>query len=289
MSKFQTDIIENACECPFYVKSGETRKCFIKSMIPVNIATAVVEGPNSFNESNWDKDCKGLLGYCHVIPLLYNMDAEVPISPEDSAINDFSPFSNSDEIEADNEEDYEDEDEIDVEVGISENNPYLVEYDVLVYPTNEALLIDDDELNQRSGGSVQDECEYKYKDIVVKMGQIYPTSNGSSKKFKSGIKSKTIYHAVVASASRLVSPEAIKKTVYNALYLANSQKLESIAFIPADCGTFPLDESALNQLTSISAYLQTVDREKLYLKRIHIIMQDKESLRAYNEYFERIF
>ena len=58
MIKIKTDSINNACECPFYVNHSDGKKrCFIKTMVSLPIAVAMVDGDNSLNPENWEIDC----------------------------------------------------------------------------------------------------------------------------------------------------------------------------------------------------------------------------------------
>ena len=161
-------------------------------------------------------------------------------------------------------------------------NPYLVKADVLVYPTNNMLNIDDVLLNKFSRGKVQAECDQIPKPI--KMGHVYITSNGDE---NTQVKPKSIYHAVVSGESRLVNEEDIKTAVRKSLLLADQNNAANIVFIPCDCGTYDINDTARVQLAAIKTYLQSNKESKL--KNIFIVMEDEESFNTFEEYYNRIF
>lgn len=161
-------------------------------------------------------------------------------------------------------------------------NPYLVKADVLVYPANNMLNVDDALLNRFSRGTIQAECDQIPKPI--KMGHVYITSNGGE---NSQVKPKHVYHAVVAGESRLVNEEDIKASVRKSLLLADQNNAANVVFIPCDCGTYDINDTARVQLASIKTYLQSNKESKL--KNIFIVMEDEESFNTFEEYYNRIF
>lgn len=161
-------------------------------------------------------------------------------------------------------------------------NPYLVKADVIVYPTNIILTIDDVLLHRMSLGQVQKELDQIKKPIH--MGTVYETSNGGE---KSKIVPQKIFHAVVAGESRLVNEEDIKSATRKALLLADMQKLEKISMIPADCGTYDINDTARVQLAAIMQYFLSYKNSGI--KRIFMCMEDKESLESFQEYYKRVF
>jgi len=143
-------------------------------------------------------------------------------------------------------------------------------------------LANDVLLNRFSRGTIQTECDQIPKPI--KMGHVYITSNGGE---NSQIKPKHIYHAVVAGESRLVNEEDIKTSVRKSLLLADQNNAANIVFIPCDCGTHDINDTARVQLASIKTYLQSNKESKL--KNIFIVMEDEESFNTFEEYYNRIF
>jgi hypothetical protein len=161
-------------------------------------------------------------------------------------------------------------------------NPYLVKADVLVYPTNTVLTIDDPLLHRSSRGIIQVECDNLPKPI--KMGAVYITSNGGE---GSKVAAKKIYHAVVAGESRLVNEEDIKSATRKALHIADDGEPKNIVILPADCGTHDINDVARVQLAAVKTYLQA--KKDCSIKNIFIVMDDEESLVTYREYYNRIF
>ena len=161
-------------------------------------------------------------------------------------------------------------------------NPYLVKADAIVCPTNIILTIDDAMLHKMSFGKVQKELDLVKKPIH--MGTVYETTNGGE---KSRIVPLKIFHAVVAGESRLVNEEDIKSATRKALLLADMQKLEKISMIPADCGTYDINDTARVQLAAIMQYFAA--NKNTGIKRVFLLMEDKESLESFQEYYKRVF
>ncbi len=162
------------------------------------------------------------------------------------------------------------------------SNPYLVKADILMYPTNNILTIDDPLLHRMSRGLIQEQCDKIQKPI--KMGTVYITNNGGE---QSKVQARQIYHAVVAGESRLVNEQDIKLATRKSLHLANSFKAKNIVMLPTDCGTHDINDTARVQLSAIKTYLQT--EKDCQIKNIFIVMEDKESFDVFEEYYQRIF
>jgi O-acetyl-ADP-ribose deacetylase (regulator of RNase III) len=161
-------------------------------------------------------------------------------------------------------------------------NPYLVKADILIHPTNIGLTIDDPLLNRMSRGIIQSELDRFQKPI--KMGTVYITSNGGE---NSKVKSQKIYHATVAGESRLVNEVDLKSAMRKALLLADEEQARNVVVIPADCGTHDINDTARVQLAAIKTYLSTAKDSQI--KNIFLVMEDEESYRVYEEYYNRIF
>jgi len=87
------------------------------------------------------------------------------------------------------------------------DNPYLVKTDILVYPIDISLSIDDPLLNRMTLGKVQEELDKFQKPIH--MGTVYITSPGDE---RTKIKAKTIFHSTVAGVSKLVNEQDVKSS-----------------------------------------------------------------------------
>ena len=161
-------------------------------------------------------------------------------------------------------------------------NPYVIKTDILVYPTNTVLTVDDPILHRYSRGIIQLECDRLPKPI--KMGSVYETSNGGD---GTKVQAKRIYHAVVAGESRLVNEEDIKMATRKALHMADDGHPKNIVMLPADCGTHDINDVARVQLAAIKTYLQS--KKDCSIKNIFLVMEDEESLAVYSEYYKRIF
>jgi O-acetyl-ADP-ribose deacetylase (regulator of RNase III) len=281
--KIKLQTLNDVAECPFYVKQNKNRFCFMKSNIAAAQAYNAVDN-SDFELSSWSNDCKGEFENCTFIDLLYDTNETNDNKQTDSELyQDFDPFeeeSDAPEIK----EKIDPEDLVFVKV-VGVENVYSVKVDALVYPNNQMLIIDDEELNYRSFDKIQDELNK----IVppVQMGAVYKTSNGGT--HKGAIVPKIIYHAVVATQTRLVNEGAISKSTVKALSQADADGCESIAFLPMDCGNFDLHQTANAQLSAIYNFLDTVASKNI--KNIFIITtkNDKVTLDIFNEKFDRIF
>lgn len=161
-------------------------------------------------------------------------------------------------------------------------NPYLIKADVLVYPSNNVLMIDDPLLNRMSRGAIQQELDQIPKPI--KMGNVYVSKSGNS---NTQVQPKTIYHAVVAGESRLVNEEDIKTSIRKCLHLALNNKVKNIVMLPPDCGTLDINDTARVHLSAIKTFLQI--EKSCDLKNIFIVMSDQDSFDVYENYYKRIF
>ena len=315
--KIQIGQLEEACNCPFYVKDGKgRRRCFIKQTTSVAVAMSMVEDNPDFDSDVWDQDCKGEYSACSVLPLLYAPEAPaasaLSVHREMDGIEEFDPFEDE-EAEAEGDAQAEPAEEtvqVEVEPPVKQSatatvqvklrvvkSPYHVNADALVYPTNQLLLIDDEDLNYYSQGVIQKECQ----DIVslakrsaggtkpegIRMGEVYSTSNGGS--IKNGVVPKRIYHAVVASQMRLVNSQAIKDATSQALLVADSNGVRVLAMMPADCGTHDIYQTAEAQLRAIYNFLRMNNTRSLEYVVLVIDAADSVCQEAYQDYFDLIF
>ena len=233
-----------SCKCPIYLSDN----CVLKSNLSNNFIQKL------FNISKiTESDCKGLVENCSFIDK-NEVPNEVPTISEDSSTK--------------------------VSIHVCEN-PYLVKCDVLVYPTNIVLTIDDPLLHRMSRGNIQAELDKYTKPI--QMGTVYTTGNGGE---NSKVQPKNIYHAVVAGESRLVNEEDIKSSTRKALHLIAQHDFKNVVMVPPDCGTHDIYDTARVHLSSIKTFLQT---QKTNIKNIFIVMSDKESYDVYEQYYKRIF
>ncbi len=288
--KIKLQSIEDACDCPFYVKSPKSKRfCFVKQNMSPAQSMALVEENSDFDPLSWNDDCKGEFEKCAIVSLLYKLkEEESVIAPADlESIEDYNPFEeySEDEPEEEPEEEAtEPEDLIFVKI-VGVDNIYSVKADALIYPNNQILQIDDDELNYRSHNRVQDELDKIAPPVAL--GTVFQTGNGGD--HKGGIKAKRIYHAVVATQSRLVNETGIIKSVVKSLTQADEDGCETVVMLPMDCGTFDLHHTAYAQLNAIYKFLETVNAKNI--KNIFIITtkNDKVTLDIFNEKFDRIF
>ena len=291
--KIKLQSIEDACDCPFYVLSSKSKRfCFIKQNMSPAQSMALVEENQDFDPLSWNEDCQGKFENCAIVSLLYNVKdisspkEEIIAPPDLESIEDYNPFEEYSEEEGEQEESEqaEPEDLIFVKI-VGVDNVYSVKADALIYPNNQILQIDDDELNRRSYNKIQDELDKIAP--PVSLGTVFQTGNGGD--HKGGIKAKKIYHAVVATQSRLVNETAIIKSVVKSLTQADEDGCETVVMLPMDCGTFDLHATAYAQLNAIYKFLETVNAKNL--KNIFIITtkNDKVTLDIFNEKFDRIF
>ena len=149
--KIKLQSIEDACDCPFYVLSSKSKRfCFIKQNMSPAQSMALVEENPDFDPLSWNEDCNGKFENCAIVSLLYNVsDISAPkeelIAPADlESIEDYNPFEEYSE-EQQEPEVTEPEDLIFVKI-VGVDNVYSVKADALIYPNNQILQIDDDEL-----------------------------------------------------------------------------------------------------------------------------------------------
>lgn len=290
MNKIRVMPVSSACECPFYVEdTAGVRGCFFKKLTNANVAAAMVAN-DAYDTSEWDAECGGEYAACSILPLLWELNAEESQEEEieERAVDSDEGAEKYNEEQVDDEEEGNDvgEEEIaepTVNVSIHQvTNPYQVKGDVLVYPTNNLLTIDDPLLNRMSRGMIQAECDSVQRPI--KMGHVYATSNGGE---KSAVKSKAVFHAVVAGPSRLVNEQDMKSALRKSLRLAEDMGAKNVVMLPCDCGTHDINDAARVQLAAIQTFLQTHKTENL--QNIFVVMEDEDSLEVFKEYFERIF
>jgi O-acetyl-ADP-ribose deacetylase (regulator of RNase III) len=301
-----------------------SRQCFFKTVVTPPVAMMLVEGENSFTPELYTRDCGGEYQHCAFIPLLYHMDeanidpaassaqtekVSAPTEQKsnltgpklaDTGIDDFNPF---DDQESDiavlaqvptpevRKEPEVVEEKVPpppfqgVQVKVARvTNPYLVKADVLVYPANNLLIVDDPLLVRMTNGKVQDQCDEIPRPII--MGNVYITQ-GKTLSGNVAIKQDAIYHAVVAGASRLVNTQDIASSIRKALLTAEANGATSVAMLPCDNGTHDLNQSALVQLSTVSQFLKSMKLESL--RHIFIVMEDQESLATFETYYRRIF
>lgn len=161
-------------------------------------------------------------------------------------------------------------------------NPYAVKCDLLVYPTNIVLTVDDPLLNRLSRGVIQQECDAIARPI--RMGHVYATSNGGE---HSGVKAKAVLQAVVAGPSRLVNESDVNSSMMKSLILAENIGAETVVILPFDCGTHDLNNIARVQLAAVNKFLKT--HETKSLKHVFFVAEDEDSIEVFEEYFDRIF
>jgi O-acetyl-ADP-ribose deacetylase (regulator of RNase III) len=245
--------------CPLYI--SQAKSCFVKLSSNERLYASITGTKLPLVNESWSHNCEGSFDLCSF------KERQVQV---EASVEETKPEKPKEEKKG-------------TKVSIHKiENPYLVKADVLVYPTNNMLNIDDVLLNRFSRGKVQAECDQIPKPI--KMGHVYITSNGDE---NTQVKPKSIYHAVVSGESRLVNEEDIKTAVRKSLLLADQNNAANIVFIPCDCGTYDINDTARVQLAAIKTYLQSNKESKL--KNIFIVMEDEESFNTFEEYYNRIF
>ena len=250
--------------CPLYL---ENRNCFVKTTSTTQSVSYFTKIDLPLIQNKWEVDCEGDRDRCSFL----TVDSMVEEEKAEEAEEQPKP---KDEPKPERKG---------TKVSIHKiENPYAVKADVLIFPANNVLYIDDVKLHRLSKGKIQEECDKFQKPI--KMGHVYITSNGGE---NSQVKPKSIYHAVVAGESRLVNEEDIKTSVRKSLLLADQNNAANVVFIPCDCGTHDINDTARVQLASIKTYLQSNKESKL--KNIFIVMEDEESFNTFEEYYNRIF
>ena len=240
--------------CPVYLSSGD---CLVKVLSNPRLSSFISKIQLNVVIESWGKDCQGDRNLC---TFKHQIEEESPPEPTPEPVIDTKTKISIHKIE----------------------NPYLVKADVLVYPTNIGLTIDDPLLNRMSRGVVQNELDRFQKPI--NMGTVYITSNGGE---NSKVKARKIYHATVSGESRLVNEVDLKSAMRKALFLADEEQARNVLLIPADCGTHDINDAARVQLAAIKTYLQSAKESNI--KNIFIVMEDEESYQVYEEYYNRIF
>lgn len=247
-------------KCPSYLGNN----CVFKSLFTKNFNSKIFGLELQTLDQRYANNCEGFVSKCSF-----------------SKTNQVSQESPDPEPEPQQEEPVVEDSQVKVSIHQIEN-PYVVKADVLVYPTNNVLTIDDPLLNRYSYNKIQQECDKIPKPI--NMGSVYVTSNGGE---SSKIQSKQIIHAVVAGESRLVNEADIKLATRKALHIAKESKVRNIVMLPPDCGTHDIQDAARVQLSAIYTFLQT--EKDVSFKNIFIVMEDKESYDVYKEYYKRVF
>lgn len=246
-------------KCPLYLQSSE---CTLKLISNPRIISFFLKQDFPVLQEKWNNDCQGNLINCS-----FSLQTQAQES-----IKEVIEESKQPELVLES-----------TKVSIHKvENPYLVKSDVIVYPTNIALTIDDPILNRMSRGRIQAECDKFSKPI--KMGTVYVTSNGFG---DTKVKAQKVYHAVVAGESRLVNEADTKSAIKKALILANQDEARNVVMLPSDCGTLDINDAARVQLSAIKTFLTT--EKECKIKNIFLVMEDEESYNTYEEYYNRIF
>jgi O-acetyl-ADP-ribose deacetylase (regulator of RNase III) len=244
--------------CPLYIQ--DKKICFVKLTSNEFITSSLLQKSLPMLKENWSNECSGDLNLCSFKEKI----EEAPEAPKEAPKEEPKQITGT-------------------KVSIHKHtNPYAVKSDFIYYPTNSILTIDDQLLNNLSKNKVQEECDRLKK--PYKMGNIYITSNGGE---NSLVKAKNIIHGVVAGESRLVNEEDIRSSTRYALLHASLNGAQSIVMIPADCGTHDIYDTARVQLSAVKTFLQSNDL--LSLKNIYFVMEDEESYKTFQEYYNRIF
>lgn len=246
-------------KCPLYLQSSE---CTLKLISNPRIVSFFLKQEFPVLQEKWNNDCQGNLRNCSFLTQIQVQETIKEVVEETK--------QTETTLES-------------TKVSIHKvENPYLVKSDVIVYPTNIALTIDDPLLNRMSRGRIQVECDKFSKPI--KMGTVYVTSNGFG---DTKVKAQKVYHAVVAGESRLVNEADTKSAIKKALILANQDEARNVVMLPSDCGTLDINDAARVQLSAIKTFLTT--EKECKIKNIFLVMEDEESYNTYEEYYNRIF
>ena len=247
--------------CPVYLSSGD---CLVKVLSNPRLSSFLTKIQLDLVVENWHKDCKGDKSLC----TFSIQEEKIAPEPEPEPVSEPTP-----EVIVDQK----------TKISIHKiENPYLVKSDVLIYPTNIGLTIDDALLNRMSRGVIQSELDRFQKPIS--MGTVYITSNGGE---NSKVKAQKVYHATVAGESRLVNEVDLKSAMRKSLLLADEEKARNVVIIPADCGTHDINDTARVQLAAVKTYLSTAKESSI--KNIFFVMEDEESYQVFEEYYNRIF
>jgi O-acetyl-ADP-ribose deacetylase (regulator of RNase III) len=249
-------------KCPVYLGNN----CVLKSLFTKHFNANIFGVELKQLDEKYQSNCEGLIAKCC-------FGREVATQQEDT--------EEQKKEEPQHQEVVEETPEVKVSIHQIEN-PYMVKADILVYPSNNVLTIDDPLLNRLSYNGIQKECDKIAKPI--NMGSVYVTSNGGE---NSKVQAKKIIHAVVAGESRLVNEADIKLAIRKALHLAKESNARNIVMLPPDCGTHDIQDAARVHLSSIFTFLQA--EKDITFKNIFIVMEDKESYEVYQEYYKRVF
>lgn len=250
--------------CPLYLQE---KSCLLKIVSNSKITSVLSKIDYEVINNSWTLDCEGSLSNCS----FKNPGNKVVEVPEPEKVIE-EPAKLEVKIEQETTK---------VSIHIVKN-PYAVKSDVLFYPTNIALTVDDPLMLRLSFGKIQEECDTFKK--PYKMGTLYITSNGGE---NSKIQAKYVYHLTVSGVSRLVHEGDVKSAMRKALDMADTNNARNIVVLPADCGTHDINDIARVQLSSIKTYLST--HKNCKIKNIFIVMEDKESYQVFEEYYNRIF
>ena len=250
--------------CPLYLQE---KSCLLKIVSNSKITSVLSKINYEVINNSWTLDCEGSLSNCS----FKNPENKVVEVPEPEKVIE-EPAKLEVKIEQETTK---------VSIHIVKN-PYAVKSDVLFYPTNIALTVDDPLMLRLSFGKIQEECDTFKK--PYKMGTLYITSNGGE---NSKIQAKYVYHLTVSGVSRLVHEGDVKSAMRKALDMADTNNARNIVVLPADCGTHDINDIARVQLSSIKTYLST--HKNCKIKNIFIVMEDKESYQVFEEYYNRIF
>lgn len=244
-------------KCPVYLGNN----CVLKSLFTKQFNSKIFGVDLKQIDEKYHSNCEGLISKCS-FSIVEAVQEEQKEEPQQQEVVEEVPQ---------------------VKVSIHQiDNPYAVKADILVYPANNVLTIDDPLLNRLSYNVIQKECDKVQKPI--NMGSVYITSNGGE---NSKVQAKKIFHAVVAGESRLVNEADTKLATRKALHLAKETNARNIVMLPPDCGTHDIQDAARVQLSSIYTFLQT--EKDIPFKNIFIVMDDKESYDVYQEYYKRVF
>ena len=246
--------------CPLYL---ENKNCFVKTTSTTHSVSYFTKIDLPFLQNKWDVDCEGDRDRCSFL----SAPEKIEVIPE--PIQEAKPQPKQENKGT--------------KISIHKiENPYAVKADVLIFPANNVLQIDDAKFHRLSRGKIQQECDAYPKPI--KMGHVYITSNGGD---ESQVKPKSIYHAVVAGESRLVNEEDIRSSMRKSLHLAESNNAGNVVIIPCDCGTHDIEDTARVQLSSILTYFKS--KKDSNIRNVFIVMEDEESYKTFEEYYNRIF
>ena len=255
--------------CPLYLKE---KSCLLKIVSNSKITSVLSKLDFNVVDSKWNDDCEGSFSNCCFAK---ELEIEQEVAPVEEKVTESNPEETKQEEVV--------EEIVSTKVSIHMvKNPYAVKSDVLFYPTNIALTIDDPLLLRLSFGKIQEECDTFKK--PYKMGTLYITSNGGE---NSKVQPKNIYHLTVSGVSRLVHEGDVKSAMRKALSMADSNKAKNVVVLPADCGTHDINDIARVQLSSIKTFLNS--HKDCSIKNIFIVMEDKESYEVFEEYYNRIF